>query len=106
MLEWQKQYAEIGNVSGHRPILSFQDGKEFIIIRQKRFQAPTATHRLVGVSRSIYLFCQQSRPLKSIFAKFTTSPDDKILKFLKMMVAKKLMYAENMRYLSLAVRVE
>ena len=105
ILEWQKQYAAIRNGSDHRPILSFQDGREFIIIHQKRFQAPTATHRLVGVSRSIYLYCQKQRALKSIFVKFSTIADDKILKFLKMMVAKKLMFEENEVYLSLAVRV-
>ena len=63
-LEWRKQYAEIRNGSDLLPILSFQDGREFIIIRQKRFQAAPATHRLVGVSRLIYLFCQKHRPLK------------------------------------------
>jgi hypothetical protein len=105
ILEWQTQYADIRNGSDHRPILSFQDGREFIIIRQKRFQAQTATHRLLGVSRSIYLFCQNQRSLKRIFAKFSNLPDDKILKFLRMMVAKKLMFEENGMYLSLAVRV-
>jgi ribosomal peptide maturation radical SAM protein 1 len=105
ILEWQKQYAEIRNGLDHRPILSFQDGREFIIIRQKRFQAPPATHRLVGVSRSIYLFCQKQRSLKSILVEFPTIADDKIMKFLKVMVAKKLMFEENDVYLSLAVRV-
>ena len=106
ILEWQKQYADIRNGSDHRPILSMQDGREFIIIRKKRYQAPTATHRLVGASRLIYLFCQKQRSLKSISAKFSPLADDTILKFLKMMIAKKLMFEENNRYLSLAVRVE
>ena len=100
--EWHKQYTEIHNGPGHLPILSFQDGRDFIIIRQKRFQAETATHRLVGVSRLIYLYCQKHRSIKAILSKFSNSPDDKILKFLKMMTAKKLMFAEENRYLSLA----
>jgi ribosomal peptide maturation radical SAM protein 1 len=106
ILEWQKQYTEIHSESGHLPILSFQDGKEFIIIRQKRFQAQTAMHRLVGVSRKIYLFCRKQRSLKIILAKFSTIPDDKILNFLKMMVDKKLMFAENDTYLSLAAKAQ
>jgi ribosomal peptide maturation radical SAM protein 1 len=103
--EWQKQYAEIHSGPGHLPILSFQDGRDFIIIRQRCFRAEPATHRLVGVSRSIYLFCQEHRSIKTIFTKFSTIPDDKILNFLKMMVAKKLMFAEQDKYLSLAVPI-
>ena len=105
ILEWQKEYARIRYDSNHEPILSYQDGGEFIIIRQKRYQSPTATHRLVGPSRLIYLFCQSQRSLKSICAKFSTLADEKILEFLKMMVKKKLMFEENDRYLSLAIRV-
>jgi len=103
--EWQKQYMEIHNGPGHLPILSFQDGRDFIIIRQRRFQTEPATHRLVGVSRLIYLFCQKHRSLKTVLAKFPGVPDDKVLKFLKMMVNKKLMFAEDDKYLSLAVPV-
>jgi ribosomal peptide maturation radical SAM protein 1 len=103
--EWQKQYAEIHNGPEHLPILSFQDGRDFIIIRQRCFQAKPAAHRLVGVSRLIYLFCQKHRSIKTILTKFPTIPDDKILKFLKMMVDKKLMFAEENKYLSLAAPV-
>jgi ribosomal peptide maturation radical SAM protein 1 len=99
--EWQKQYTEIHNGPGHMPILSFQDGRDFIIIRQRCFQAKPATHRLVGVSRLIYLFCQKHRSIETILTKFSTLPDDTILKFLKMMVDKKLMFAEENKYLSL-----
>ena len=103
--EWQKQYTEIHNGPGHLPILSFQDGRDFIIIRQRCFQSEPAAHRLVGVSRLIYLFCQKHRSIKTILTQFSTLPDDKILKFLKMMVDKKLMFAEENKYLSLAAPV-
>ena len=102
---WQMHYAEIQQGTDHRPILSYQDGREFIIIRQKYDRAQTHTHRLVGRSRSIYLFCDQHRSLKRICAQFPAIANDKILNFLKMMVAKKLMFEENDRYLSLAIRV-
>jgi hypothetical protein len=44
-------------------------------------------------------------PPRAILTKFSTLPDDTILKFLKMMVDKKLMFAEENKYLSLAVPV-
>jgi ribosomal peptide maturation radical SAM protein 1 len=102
---WQKQYAEIHNGPRHLSILSFQDGRDFIIIRQRRFQSEPATHRLVGASRSIYLFCQKHRFIQTILNQFSNIPDDRILKFLKMMTAKKLMFAEENNYLSLATPV-
>jgi hypothetical protein len=56
----------------------------------------------VGASREIYLFCQQHRPIKAIFSAFPDIPGDTIVKFLSMMVDKKLMFAEKNKYLSLA----
>lgn len=104
--DWQKQYAEIQRGSSHAPILSYRDGRDFIIIRQKRFRAEPAVHRLVGASRRIYLFCGKHRPVKAIFSKFADQPQDKILKFLKVMVDKQLMFEEANRYLSLASPVK
>lgn len=104
--DWQHQYAEIQRDPGDAPILSLRDGRDFIIIRQRRFRAKPAVHRLVGVSRQIYLFCQKHRPIKSICSTFTDIPDDSIVRFLKMMVDKKLMFAEKNKYLSLAVPVK
>ena len=100
--EWHKEYVEIQSDSDGTPILSYRDGRDFMIIRQKRFQAEPAVHRLVGASREIYLFCQKHRPIKAIFSAFADIPDDSITKFLRMMVHKKLMFADNRRYLSLA----
>ena len=104
--DWQKQYAETQRDAGDAPILSFRDGRDFIIIRQKRFRAEPAVHRLVGGSREIYLFCQKHRSIKAIFSAFPDISDDTILKFLRMMVDKKLMFAEKNRYLSLASAVK
>jgi ribosomal peptide maturation radical SAM protein 1 len=104
--DWQKQYAEIQNGPGDSPILSFRDGRNFMIIHQKRFRAEPAVHRLVGASREIYLFCQQHRSIQTIFSAFYNISDDSIAKFLNMMVDKKLMFAEKNRYLSLASAVK
>jgi hypothetical protein len=62
-------------------------------------------HRLVGTSRRIYLFCMQPRSLKRIRSRFPSFAEDKIVSFLKMMVDKKLMFAETQKYLSLAVPI-
>jgi hypothetical protein len=103
---WQKQYAETQRSPGDTPILSLRDGRDFIIIRQKRFQAEPAVHRLVGASREIYLFCQKHRSLRTILSAFPDISDDTIVKFLSMMVDKRLMFAEKNKYLSLASAVK
>lgn len=100
--DWQKQYVEIQKQPGDSPILSFRDGKDFMIIRQKRFRAEPAVHRLVGASRQIYLFCQKHRSIQTIFSAFSDISEDTIANFLNMMVDKKLMFAETNKYLSLA----
>jgi ribosomal peptide maturation radical SAM protein 1 len=104
--DWQKQYAETQRDSGDTPILSFRDGRDFMIIHQKRFRTEPAVHRLVGASRDIYLFCRKHRSIKAIFAAFPGLSDNTILTFLSMMVDKKLMFAEKNRYLSLAAAVK
>jgi hypothetical protein len=82
-----------------------RDGGNFLIIRQGRLNAEPLNHRLKGTSRLIYLFCRHHRSLKKIRDRFPAFSEDKIVAFLKMMVAKKLMFEENNRYLSLAVAV-
>lgn len=103
---WKKAYAEIHRGPSSAPILSFRDGRDFLIIRQKRLHAEPMTHRLVGTSRAIYLFCQTHRSLVRILDRFPEVTEDKVLPFLKMMVDKKLMFEESGRYLSLAVSVK
>jgi len=104
--DWKRAYAEIHKGLSHTPILSFRDGRDFLIIRQKRFKAEPLTHRLVGTSRTIYLFCQKHRSLKSIQTHFPGLAEDRVVPFLRMMIDKKLMFEENGKYLSLAVPVK
>ncbi len=103
---WKKAYTEIHRGPASAPILSFRDGRDFLIIREKRLNAEQLTHRLVGTSRSIYLFCQTHRSLVRILDRFPEVGEDKVLPFLKMMVDKKLMFEEKGRYLSLAVSMK
>jgi ribosomal peptide maturation radical SAM protein 1 len=103
---WQITHSELRQESILSPILSFRDGRDFLIIKQRRHQADPIKHRLVGTSRAIYLCCLQHRSLKNICERFPTFAEDKIIGFLKMMTAKKLMFEEGENYLSLAVPVQ
>jgi len=100
---WKKMYNDLHAGPGRSPILSFRDGTDFMIIRQKRWHDKPMTHRLTGTSRAIYVYCQSHRSLERILAHFPQVAEDKIAPFLKMMVHKKLMFEENQNYLSLAV---
>ncbi len=97
---WEKNY---DTLRGESPILGFRDGKTFLIIRQKRLTGPPITHRLVGRSREIYLYCQTPRLGKDIHERFPGLGEEQVLPFLKEMTHKKLMFEENGSYLSLAV---
>ncbi len=102
---WNRLYNELNSGFSSSPILSFKDGRDFLIVRQKRIGGDPLTHRIVGIYRDIYLFCSKQRSLKRIVATFPQLKEDKIVKFLKMMVDKKLTFEENSRYLSLAIRL-
>ncbi len=100
---WKKAYAKLHQGIRHENILSFRDGRSFLIIRQRRLDGEPLTHRLEGTSRLIYLYCQKHRALKRIIDRFPSIQSDRFEPFLKMMVDKRLMFRENDRYLSLAV---
>lgn len=101
--QWAKEYAELHRDALHRPILSYRDGGEFMIIEQRRYRAAPLTHRLTGPSRKIYLYCERHKPLGDILNSFAAIAADRVQAFLDQMVAQKLMFTENRQYLSLAV---
>jgi len=102
--EWRNTYRELHRVPGAGPILSYQDGHTFMIIRQRRIGDYDMTHRLQGTSRRIYLFCQTQRSLPQILSRFPGFGEEKVGSFLNMMVGKHLMFNEGEKYLSLAVQ--
>lgn len=99
---WATSYEKLQSGPLAEPILSYRDGGEFIIIRERRLGGDTANHRLEGTSRQIYLFCEHHRPLKQIIDRFPQVAADKITSFLEKMSAEHLMFAENGHFLSLA----
>ena len=100
--QWQKMYSDLADRS---PILSYRDGRDFMIIRQKRPTGDPITHRLVGTSREIYLFCETRQTINDMVQRFQHVSEDQIRQFLRMMVSKQLMFEEKQQYLSLAVPV-
>jgi ribosomal peptide maturation radical SAM protein 1 len=104
--DWEKTYTRIHRIGGDTPILSYRDGRDFMIIRQKRLSKAPFTHRLEGLSRKVYLYCGQHRSLEKILHHFQGLTQEKVTPFLKMMTDKKLMFEENGKYLSLAVPLQ
>ncbi|MBW2593450.1 MAG: RiPP maturation radical SAM C-methyltransferase [Deltaproteobacteria bacterium] len=102
---WQEAYTRIHRDGGNAPILSYRDGRDFMIIRQQRFEGEPFTHRLEGLSRKIYLFCGRHRSFTRILYQFQGLTEDRLMPFLQMMTDKKLMFEENRKYLSLAVPI-
>ena len=100
---WKTAYSQLHQHPGSDPILSYQDGGTFLIIRQRCHRADDMTHRLKDTSRKIYLFCEQNRSLSQILDRFPGFGEEKVRPFLNMMVDKKLMFREGERFLSLAV---
>jgi ribosomal peptide maturation radical SAM protein 1 len=103
--KWRKSYSELHKGPGCDPILSFQDGRDFMIIRERRPGNFDMTHRLQGTSRKIYLFCRTQQSISRILSQFPGFGEEKVIPFLRMMVGKRLMFNEGERYLSLAVPI-
>jgi hypothetical protein len=100
---WSKAYASLHSSAKSKPILSYLDGGDILMIFERRYGAEDMTHRLKGASREIYLLCERHRSAAEIVGRFATLGEGKVLPFLNMMVGKKLMFREGKRYLSLAV---
>ncbi len=101
--EWKTRYERLHREPASEPILSYLDGGDFLVIRERRLDGPDVTHRLQGTSRKIYLFCESARAFDTIVERFPGFGAEKIRPFLAMMVAKRLMFEERERYLGLAV---
>lgn len=102
---WRTAYDALHSGSHTDPILSYEDGGTFLILRERRRTAEDLTHRLRGASRLIYLFCERNRSLSEVVDRVPGFGQEKILPFLNLMVDKKLMFREGERFLSLAVPV-
>lgn len=101
---WRTQYGRLHREGNKGPILSYREGGDFLILTQRRWGQEPVVHRLTGSSRAIYLFCTRHRALEEILERFPLLKEKTVKSFLQMLVGKRLMYQEEERYLSLAVR--
>jgi len=100
---WEETYWKLKKRAGSEPLLSYMDGGEFLIIKQLDPEGNDMSHRLRGDSRKIYLFCEEIRDVDEISDRFLHIPREQILRFLNMMVQKRLMFKEEDMFLSLAI---
>ncbi len=100
---WSTRYQRLHSGPFREPILGYRDGKDFLIVRERRPGGEFATHRLEGISRKIYLFCEIHRPFTRIVERFPEVAADRIEAFLRQMAGRRLIFEENGCYLSLAV---
>jgi hypothetical protein len=106
---WQRSYSALsteGSGRNRSPILSYQDGGDFLILSERKIGGDHLTHRLPSASRRLYLYCRTSRSRVQLQTAFAGISSDRLDGFLAMMVDKGLMFEENTRYLSLAVPIE
>ena len=102
-LAWRTFYEERHKTPFSDPILFFRDGGTFLIIYDRSHGSVPMTHRLEGVSREIYRFCERNRSITRLVGRFPRIGGERIISFLRMMTDKRLMFEERGRFLSLAV---
>lgn len=101
--EWRESYQELHAEPMAGPVLSYQDGGGFLILRRRRPGSAPETHRLSGTSRKIYRFCDTVRSLDAICRRFPGFSEAEIRSFLELMQEKGLLFGSGEKYLSLAI---
>jgi ribosomal peptide maturation radical SAM protein 1 len=102
--QWQNFHSTRKEGAICKPLLSYRDGGSFLIVRQETEDGKVLHHRLKGLSRQIYLFCINIRTQEEIVTKFHPMTPEKILTFLVDLNRKLLLFIDDDKYLSLAVK--
>jgi ribosomal peptide maturation radical SAM protein 1 len=97
--EWQR----IRGRRGREPLLSFRDGGDFLLIRNRLGESEPETYRLRGTSRDIYRFCEERRTLGELHRQFPRFSLERLQAFVSELVRLRLMFREGDQVLSLAV---
>lgn len=84
------------------PPLYYRDGGDFLIISQEPLTGPSLQHRLRGLSRKIYLFCETPQTISAILTAFPSIAEPALERFLREMTDKRLMFREGDQIISLA----
>ena len=99
---WQEFHAQRKNPS--IPALSYRDGATFLLIRQELPERAPQNHRLQGLSRQIYLACEQPISRKKLLSRFSQVTKEQLFAFLSELEQKNLLYCNETSCLALAVR--
>ena len=84
--------------------LSLRDGENFILLRQELPDQPTLHHRLKGLSRKIYLACDEPITKKELLQRFKTIKEEQLTAFLDDLSKQHLIYCNETHCLALAIR--
>jgi len=84
--------------------LQYRDGGTFLIIRQVKKSGQPLQHRLKGLSRRIYLFCHTPQTISDILENFKGLKKGTLIAFIAELYDKRLMFRDNNKVLSLAIR--
>ncbi len=88
----------------HGKLLTYRDGREFLLIRQVLPDGKVLHHRLKGVSRKVYLFLTDIRSWSEILEAFPSLSAPELRNFLEDLTKKRLLFREGERFLALAIR--
>ena len=101
--KWQEYHKKRKISAEHKPLLSYRDGGDFLLIRQELINGKVLNHKLKGSSRKIYLYCTEIRTDTELSEKFPTISQQDIHIFLADLMAKSLIFSDEGRHLALAV---
>jgi len=85
-------------------LLIYQEGENFINIVDRRYES-RRNYTLIGKEKDLYLFCDKIRSKEEIYARFSDMGKSEIENFIEKMCRLKLMFVEDEKVLSLAVRI-
>jgi len=100
--EWQAFHDKRANPAV--PALAYRDGGTFLLIRQELPDRAPLNHRLQGLSRQIYLACEQPISRKELLSRFSQVTKEQLFAFLSELEQKNLLYSNETACLGLAVR--
>ena len=86
------------------PALSYRDAGTFLVIRQELPDRSPLHHRLRGLSRQIYLACEQQVTRKELLSRFSQVTKEQLFTFLTDLEQKNILYCNTASCLALAVK--
>lgn len=98
---WQQKYFAL-RANDEFP-LSYQVGCDFVNIFDQRKER-LVYHRFEGIQKDVFLFCDDIRHINDILSSFKKADAQLVRQTLSYCVRHRIMFSQNNRYLSLAIR--